>query len=231
MRGALRVAALVPMRHQSERVPGKNFRPCAGRPLYHWIVEALLATRRVSEVVLDTDSPVILEDAARSFPGVRLLERPAHLRDGATPMNDVLLHDVERVDADVYLQTHSTNPLLRPGTIDDALERYLAARPGNDSLFSVTRLQTRLWTAAGRPVNHDPAVLLRTQDLPPVFEENSCLYLFDGATLRARGNRVGARPILHEIDAVEAWDIDEELHFAVAELLLEKRLSSEGRPG
>jgi CMP-N-acetylneuraminic acid synthetase len=219
------------MRHQSERVPGKNHRPCAGRPLYHWIVEALLATRLVAQVVLDTDSPVILEDAARSFPGVRLLERPAHLRDGATPMNEVLLHDVELVAADVYLQTHSTNPLLRPGTIDGALERFLAARPGHDSLFTVTRLQTRLWTAAGCPVNHDPDVLLRTQDLPPIFEENSCLYLFDGATLRERRNRIGARPILHEIDAVEAWDIDEELDFDVAELLLAKRLSSEGRPG
>ena len=29
-------------------------------------------------------------------------------------MNDILLHDVAQVDADLYLQTHSTNPLLRP---------------------------------------------------------------------------------------------------------------------
>ena len=228
MTGRFRIAALVPMRHDSERVPGKNYRPCAGRPLYHWVVESLRASRLVTEVVLDTDSPVILADAARAFPEVRLLERPPHLRDGLTPMNEVLLHDVDVVEADLYLQTHSTNPLLRVETIDAALERFLLSRGENDSLFSVTRLQARLWSAEGRPLNHDPDVLLRTQDLPPVYEENSCLYVFDGATLRARGNRLGARPILHEIDAVEAWDIDEELDFTVAELLLERRAAAKG---
>jgi CMP-N-acetylneuraminic acid synthetase len=213
------IVALVPMRHNSERVSGKNFRSFAGKPLYHWIVEALLEARRVAEVVLDTDSPIVFDDAARSFPTVRVLERPLHLRDGATPMNEVLLHDVSRVQADLYLQTHSTNPLLRSGTIDSAIDRFLAARPDYDSLFTVTRLQTRLYDADGKPLNHDPAVLLRTQDLPPVYEENSCLYLFDGATLRERRNRIGARPMLHEIDRTEAWDIDEELDFEVAEFL------------
>jgi CMP-N-acetylneuraminic acid synthetase len=214
-----RIVALVPMRDRSERVPGKNHRPFRGRPLYARIVDALLACRRIAEVVIDTDSPTILDDAARRFPAVRLLERPAHLRDGMTPMNDVLLHDVDRVAADFYLQTHSTNPLLRSSTIDEAIARFLAARPAHDSLFGVTRLQTRLWNAQGQPLNHDPDVLLRTQDLPPVFEENSCLYLFDGATLRARRNRLGARPLMFEIAPLEAWDIDEEHDFAIAEAL------------
>jgi len=219
----MRIVAIVPIRHHSERVPGKNYRPFAGKPLYHWIVEALMGARHVAEVVLDTDSPTVFDDAARAFPTVRVLERPAHLRDGATSMNDVLLHDVSRVEADLYLQTHSTNPLLRSTTIDAAIDRFLLARPIHDSLFTVTRLQTRLYDADGRPLNHDPAVLLRTQDLPPVYEENSCLYLFDGATLRERRNRVGARPMLHEIDPVEAWDIDEELDFEVAEFLHNRR--------
>lgn len=220
-----RIVALVPMREQSERVPGKNHRSFAGRPLYAWIVETLLACPRVAEVVIDTDSSTILHDAARRFPTVRLLERPAHLRDGMTAMNDVLLHDVDRVAGDFYLQTHSTNPLLRSSTIDDAIARFLAARPAHDSLFGVTRLQTRLWDSHGKPLNHDVEVLLRTQDLPPVFEENSCLYLFDGATLRARRNRIGARPLLFEIAPFEAWDIDEELDFVVAETLCLQRAS------
>lgn len=214
-----RIVAFVPMRHYSERAPGKNYRLFAGKPLYHWIVEALLDAQRVTEVVLDTDSPTVCDDAARFFPTVRVLERPAHLRDGAIPMNDVLMYDVSRVQADLYLQTHSTNPLLRSTTIDSAIDRFLAARAHYDSLFTVTRLQTRLYDAEGKPLNHDPAVLLRTQDLPPVYEENSCLYLFDGATFRERRNRIGARPMLHEIDRVEAWDIDEELDFEVAEFL------------
>lgn len=214
-----RVVAIVPMRHESERVPGKNYRPFAGRPLYHHIVSALLACPPVAEVLIDTDSPAIMADAAQHFPQARVLERPAHLRDGATPMNDVLLNVVRQAPADLYLQTHSTNPLLRAATIQSAIERLVAAYPIHDSLFAVTRLQSRLWDHLTRPINHNPAILLRTQDLPPVYEENSNLYLFTRATLEQRHNRVGERPLLFPVERLEAWDIDEEADFRIAELI------------
>ena len=220
-----KIAALVPMRHSSERVPGKNYRPIAGRP-YHHIVGALLACRQINEVVIDTDSPLILNDAAYTFPSVRLIERPQALRGGAVPMNDVLLHDVSLVDADLYLQTHSTNPLLSTETLSRAIDAFLGARPGHDSLFGVTQLKTRLWWGDGRAVNHDPSVLLRTQDLPPVYEENSNLYIFDQEMLARRRNRIGERPLLFEVDRAEAWDIDEELDFMIASHLLEARLGA-----
>ena len=76
------------------------------------------------------------------------------------------------------------------------------------------------------PINHNPAILLRTQDLPPVYEENSCLYLFTRQTLETRRNRLGERPFMFEMDAAEAWDIDEEMDFLVADLLLSHRLKS-----
>ncbi|MCH9649389.1 MAG: acylneuraminate cytidylyltransferase family protein [Deltaproteobacteria bacterium] len=217
------VAAIVPMRHNSERVPGKNFRSFAGRPLYHRIVETLLGCAAIDSVVIDTDSPTILEEAARLFPAVRLLERPAHLRAGETPMNDVLLHTTGVVEADLYLQTHSTNPLLRSATVQQALEVLLATYPSFDSLFGVTRLQTRLWDSLARAVNHNPSILLRTQDLPPIYEENSCLYVFDRDTLLRGHNRIGDRPQLFEVPPNEAWDIDEEIDFEVAEFLFQKR--------
>ena len=72
-------------------------------------------------------------------------------------------------------------------------------------------------------VNHDPAVLLRTQDLPPIYEENSNIYLFDRATLERRGNRIGERPLLFPIDRAEAWDIDEEIDWTVVEALYAQR--------
>ncbi|MDO8484236.1 MAG: hypothetical protein Q7S35_04755, partial [Candidatus Limnocylindrales bacterium] len=141
-------------------------------------------------------------------------------------MNDVLLNDVKQVDADLYLQTHSTNPLLRAETVCAAIDTFVGRRDEFDSLFSVTRLQTRLWTGDRKPINHDPAVLLRTQDLPPVYEENSCLYLFSRAGLERFGNRIGERPLLFETTPEEAWDIDEELDFAIAEFLYARRAGS-----
>ena len=218
-----RIAALVPMRHDSERVKGKNYRPLGGRPLFHHIVGALLECPQISEVVIDTTASLIADDVRSAFPGVRTLARPAHLHGGDVPMNDILLHDVAEVDADIYVQTHSTNPLLRTETIQAALDAFLAVRGEHDSLFTVTPLHTRLWTPDGRAINHDPDVLLRTQDLPPVMEENSCLYVFDGATLRRRGNRIGDRPLLFPLDAHEAWDIDDELDWVVVEALYAQR--------
>ena len=214
-----RMTALVPMRHQSERVPGKNYRVFAGQPLYRYIVKNLLACPLVDEVVIDTDSPVIMEDVSKHLPQVRLIERAEHLRDGMVPMNDVLLYDVNQVGADYYLQTHSTNPLLRTETITRAIELFLAQYPTYDSLFSVTRLQTRLWDQLGRAVNHNPAILIRTQDLPPLYEENSNLYIFTRSSLEVRHNRIGERPLMFEIDRLEAWDIDEELDFEIAEFV------------
>lgn len=214
-----RIVALVPMRHHSERVPAKNRRLLDGRPLYHHIIETLLACPSLHQVVIDTDSPDILAELPESFPQVHRIERPQHLRGGHVPMNDVLLHDVSQLSADYFLQTHSTNPLLRPGTIENAIRRFLDRSPPQDSLFSVTRLHTRLWTESAQPLNHDPRRLQRTQDLPPIFEENSCLYLFAPATLKASHNRIGAHPLLFEIDRIEAWDIDDEIDFTIAEFL------------
>jgi len=218
--GAKRLVALVPMRHHSERVPGKNYRPLAGRPLYTHILTALNSCPELNSIVVDTDSPLIREGVRQEFPEVVLLDRPDHLRDGQIAMNEVLLYDVAKIEAGFYLQTHSTNPLLRPETISRAISSFFAAYPDNDSLFSVTRLQQRLWDEHGQAVNHDPAVLLRTQDLPPLFGENSCLYIFERESFLRRRNRIGEKPLMFEVEPLEAWDIDEEHDFAIAESLL-----------
>ena len=212
----MKVVAIVPMRHSSERVKGKNYRPLAGKPLFHWIVDTLLSVPEIDEVVIDTDSPTIIDDTAAAFPSVRVLLRPEHLRAGEIPMNDVLLNTIEQVSADIVLQTHSTNPFLSAATVSEALRRFLAQEDGCDSAFGVTRLQARLWTADAQAVNHDPAVLLRTQDLDPIYLENSCFYIFTPATLQERGNRIGARPLLVETPAMEAIDIDEESDWDLA---------------
>jgi CMP-N-acetylneuraminic acid synthetase len=218
------IVALVPMRHHSERVPGKNYRPLAGKPLFQHILDTLMQCPEISRVAVDTDSPVIMDALRERYPQVAILERPEHLRADTIAMNEVLLNATAQLPADLYLQTHSTNPLLRPQTVSRAIQALVSQYPAYDSLFSVTRMQTRLWDQLGRPVNHNPAILLRTQDLPPVYEENSCIYLFNRQTLEQRRNRIGERPYLFEIPAAEAWDIDEELDFQITDLILSRAL-------
>lgn len=218
-----KIVALVPMRHDSKRVPGKNYRLMNGKPLYAYIIETLLSVPEINQVVVDTDSMPVMEGLAQNYPQVKILLRPDNLRLDTTPTNEILLHDTAQIEADLYLQTHSTNPLLKVGTISKAIQELRSFYPEYDSLFSVTRWQTRLWDALGRAVNHNPAILLRTQDLPPIYEENSCLYLFRRETLVSRRNRLGERPIMFEMDAREATDIDEELDFVIAESLIKNQ--------
>ena len=221
------IVALVPMRHNSQRVPGKNYRLLAGRPLYQHIISTLLTCPEITEVVVDTDSQTIIEVLNIDYPQVRILIRPEHLRAGDIPMNEVLLYDTSQVKADFYIQTHSTNPLLCSSTISQAIQTIMEKFPAYDSLFSVTRWQTRLWDEQGQAINHDPETLLRTQDLPPIFEENSCLYIFTRETLQEKRNRIGYFPYLFEIEVEEAWDIDEEIDFKIVDFLMrqERKLS------
>jgi CMP-N-acetylneuraminic acid synthetase len=222
-----RLVALVPMRHQSERVIGKNYRLVAGRPLYVYILETLLACPEVDRIVVDTDSSPVRDWIGRDYPQVQLLERPEHLRSGEIPINTIIAHDIEAVPAEAYLQTHTTNPLIRSRTISAAIKAF-RSDADHDSLFSVTPTHVRLWSADGTAMNHDPDRLLRTQDLPPVYQENSCLYLFRRDLFLERNNRIGRRPRLFAIDREEAWDVDEEFDVDIVEALLLRRLESAG---
>ncbi len=216
------ITAIVPMRHSSERVPGKNYRLFAGKPLFYHIIETMIAVEEITTIVIDTDSPDIKEMCRKDFPDVVLLDRPEHLRDGAIPMNDVLLNIANQVKSDFYFQTHSTNPVITSETISKGLSTFLSNYPIYDSLFSVTSKYVRYWDVLGRPINHNQNILLRTQDLPPIFEENSCMYVFTKEILERKHNRIGDRPFLYEMEEIEAQDIDVELNFHVAEFLFKQ---------
>ena len=215
-----KIVALVPMRHHSQRVPEKNFRELAGKPLFHHIIETLLSVPELDGIYVDTDSSPIASGIQENFPAVRIIHRPQDLCADDTPMNQIIVHDVSVIQANYYLQTHSTNPLLKPGTISMAIQRFIESIDQYDSLFSVTRLQTRLYDREGKALNHNPKELLQTQDLPPVFEENSCIYLFSEESLIENGHRIGKKPYLFEIAPAEAWDIDTPLDFEIVNYLM-----------
>jgi CMP-N-acetylneuraminic acid synthetase len=179
----------------------------------------LSQSKLIDSIVIDTDSKSIIELVKQNFPQLIILERPDHLKDGSVPMNDVLLNITNQVPADFYLQTHSTNPIMSAKTIDAGINSFIDNYPMYDSLFSVTKKNVRYWDVLARPINHNQNILLRTQDLPPIYEENSCMYIFSKEILMNKHNRIGDRPYLFEMDEIEAQDIDVELNFKVAEFL------------
>lgn len=218
----MNVVALLPMKGNSERVPNKNMKIFAGAPLFYAVADTLVNCKYIDFIVINTDSDVIADDAVSRYGDkVRIVHRPENIRGDFVSMNDVIRCDLDNVDSNHFVQTHSTNPLLRSDTIDSAIEEYFSAlERGFDSLFSVTRLQTRLYDIEGKPLNHNPNELRRTQDLEPIFEENSNFYIFSKDSFSKAGDkRIGLKPSLFEMNKLEAVDIDEPEDFILAELM------------
>lgn len=216
------IVALLPMKAHSERVRNKNFRDLDGKPLFRWILDTLLELDEISKIVINTDARDILSDHGLVESGrVVIRDRKPELCGDLVSMNKILADDIDNVPADTYLMTHTTNPLLSGDTIRSALREYEGKLGSGDvdSLFSVTRFQTRFYRADGSPVNHDPDNLLRTQDLEPWFEENSNLYIFTADSFHTTGARIGQKPVLYETPALESVDIDEQADWDLVEAL------------
>jgi CMP-N-acetylneuraminic acid synthetase len=221
----MKLMALLPMKGHSERVPNKNMRDFNDRPLYHAIMHTLLKSKYIEKVVINTDSEIITEDAKKNFgESVIIIDRPKEIQGGDVSMNVIINYDLSKVNGEHFLQTHSTNPLLRVETLDKAIETYFENLDKYDSLFSVTRVQTRFYDKNANPINHDPKELLRTQDLEPLYEENSNFYIFSKESFKNAGNRrIGLKPQIFEVNKLEAVDIDEPEDFILAEILYQNR--------
>lgn len=218
--------ALLPMKANSERVRGKNFRIIAGKPLYQWILDTLLAAQEIDRVVINTDAQQELEESGfhdrYGDERVELRNRLEEIRGDFVSMNLVLADDIVNIDAETYLMTHTTNPLLSTDTISEMIRIYHDSVAANqfDSLFTVNEFRTRFYDTNANPINHDPETLIRTQDLPPYFEENSLTYIFSRASFASTGARIGKRPKMFATPPLESVDIDEPADWFMAESLL-----------
>lgn len=206
-----RIVALLPMKAHSARVSGKNFRDFCGKPLFRWILDTLLSVEEIDQVVINTDARDILAGHGLIDTDRLLIrDRKPEICGDFVSMNLVLADDVANVEADIYLMTHTTNPLMKAETVRGALAAFREAQAEGraDSLFTVDKIQTRFYRADCSPVNHDPDNLIRTQDLEPWFEENSNLYIFTRDSFAKTQARIGKQPMMYESAKFESIDID-----------------------
>lgn len=215
------LVALVPMKAHSARVKGKNFRNFAGKPLFRWILDTLLAIPEIEKVVINTDARTILaENGLVDTDRILIRDRKPEICGDFVSMNKVLADDIEAIPSAAYLMTHTTNPLLSTTTVVRALWAFDRARSvGKDSLFTVNKYQTRFYRGDCSAINHDPNNLIRTQDLEPWYEENSNLYLFTRESFAATNARIGRKPVLLETPRMESADIDDQEGWDLAELI------------
>ncbi|WP_159950325.1 acylneuraminate cytidylyltransferase family protein [Polaribacter septentrionalilitoris] len=217
----MKIVALMPMKGTSERVPHKNLKSFNGKPLYHIVMETLFKSKYINEVVVNTDGEKLKKDILTCFDNkVTIIDRNQAIRGNYVSMNKIIEHDIHAVKADIYIQTHSTNPLLKTETLDAAIEKMmeLLEIDENASVFSVSKTQKRFYNQDATPMNHDPKMLV-TQHLDPIYEENSCFYIFTKHSFMNNDSRIGTLPYMFEVDKIESTDIDEPEDFIIAEAL------------
>lgn len=211
------------MKGNSERVPNKNLKNFSGKPLYHKTLDVLLKSEYINYVIINTDCRNIeidLNNYYNHHHKILIHKRPESIIGDYISMNKIIEYDLSKSNSDIYIQTHSTNPLLLTKTIDKAIEKFINFSRKNkyDSIFSVTKTQKRFYDENSMPLNHDPKMLV-TQHLKPIFEENSCFYIFTKKSFLSTQGRIGSSPFMYEIDKIESIDIDEKDDFIIAEAM------------
>jgi CMP-N-acetylneuraminic acid synthetase len=196
----------IPIKHNSQRVPNKNFRSLNNKQLWRITVEKV---SKYYTTYIDTDSDVIIEQCSL-IDNVVTFKRDQKLCGDKVSVVELLRNFKEKSRiTDNLCQIHVTSPFLSIDHIKVAEEKIYE---GYDSVFGVNVIQQRLWRKESYgycPVNHNPMKLEQTQDLPKYYFENSYLYAFRPEILDS-GNRIGSNPYLLEIGFPHNLDIDTE---------------------
>lgn len=209
----MRTACFIPIKANSERVPGKNFRVLNGKKLYEYVCEHVQEANVFDEVYIDTNSEEIA-DYAKNMGFIAIARKPELARNTANG-NDLLVHHYQLYpDYNYYFQLFATAPYLQPSTIKACYDKLISSEE-YDSCFTATENHGFYWLNE-TPINYRPGILPRSQDMQAVIEESTGLYGIRGESLERYRCRIGRKPYIHSIGKFEAVDINTEEDLKVA---------------
>lgn len=212
----MKIACFIPIKANSERVPGKNLRLLNGRKLYEYVCQNAKIAGVFDDIFVDTNSAEITEYAESN--GFHVIQREKHLAENTANGNDLLVRHFEMFpDYDFYFQLFATAPFLQSETIKECC-RELICNDKYDSCFTATENHGFYWLN-GNPINYRPCILPRSQDMLAVVEETTGLYGIRADSLRKYRCRIGASPLIHIVSKFEAVDINTEEDLKIAEYI------------
>lgn len=210
----MKTVCFIPIKANSERVPGKNLRVLNGKKLYMYICEHVKIADVFDDVFIDTNSVEVAEYAQSM--GFKVIERKPELARNTANGNDLLVYHYEQYpNYDFYFQLFATAPYMQPETIKICYDRLLSSEE-YDSCFTATENHSFYWMS-GNPINYRPGILPRSQDMLPVIEETTGLYGITKESLEKYRCRIGRKPYIHIVNKFEAVDINTEEDMKIAE--------------
>lgn len=209
-----KIIAVMPLKLQNERLPGKNTKMLGDKPLLRYQLDVLSDIDMIDDIYVYCSNDII-----ESFlpSKVSFMRRDPSLDLPTSNFTQIFTSFMNEVDADIYIYAHATAPFIKRETIIEEINEVL--NKGYDSAFCAVKIQDFLWRN-GNPLNFDAEDLPRSQDLDIIYRETSGVYVFKKEVFTQLGRRIGSNPYIHEATFKESIDINTSADFKLAELLL-----------
>ena len=216
----MKTIAVVPIKLNNERLPGKNTKLLGGIPLIQHILNTLLQVNYIDDIYVYCSNPSIKEYLPI---GVKYLQRSEALDLNTAKINEVLSAFAKETHADIYVLAHATAPFVKAESIAKGV---LAVKSRvYDSAFAAKKMQTFFWKG-GVPLNYQLDNIPRTQDLEPIFEETSGFYVYTSEVINDFNRRIGTKPLIVEVSNIEGIDIDNAEDFSIANAIFSNLLNN-----
>lgn len=210
----MKIVAIMPIKLQNERLPGKNIKPLGDKPLLQYELIALTQTGLLDSINVYCSNESVCEYLPE---GVNFIKRPEFLDLPTSNFSQIFENFINVIDADIYVFAHATAPFITINTMKECIE---AVKSGEyDSAFCAVKIQDFLWEN-GEPLNFDAENIPRSQDLNPIYRETSGVYVFTKEVFKKYHRRIGKKPFVKEVSFKEAVDINNPEDFDLAEALL-----------
>ncbi|MGJ8681847.1 pseudaminic acid cytidylyltransferase [Paraglaciecola sp.] len=213
--------AVIPARGGSKRIPGKNIKIFAGKPLIAYSIQAAIDSGEFEKVLVSTDSEEVA-DIARNYGAEVPFLRPENLSNDFVGTTPVTRHAIEYCkenffEPDYCCCIYATAPFLTASSIKQGID-YLRQDPAKKFAFSVTSfpfpIQRALKTSSDGIVPMYPEYIgKRSQDLEEAFHDAGQFY-WGKADAYLQGGRMFAphsvpvvlpRHLVQDIDTPEDW--------------------------
>jgi len=221
--------AIIPARGGSKRLPNKNILPLAGKPMLLWTIESAMQSKYLDEIILSTESDDIIK-VVENYK-IKTIKRPLELASDTAKTVDVVNHVIENIDKeyDFIVLLQPTSPLRTSNHIDEAIEQLIKLNA--DAIISVTEVDhSPLWcnilpkslsmeNFISEDIKHK-----RSQDLPKFYRLNGAIYICKTKKFIEEDTFFLQENVYAYImDKKSSIDIDEELDFKLAEIILKEK--------
>ena len=210
----MKTVAIMPLKLNNERLPGKNTKLLGDKPLLQYELEALQKANMTDSINVYCSDDSVIEFLPK---GVNFIKRPEFLDLPTSNFSQIFESFMGEVDADIYVYAHATAPFITVETIKECIGAVQSGK--YDSAFCAVKIQDYLWRD-GKPLNFDATNLPRSQDLEVIYRETSGVYVFTKEVFQKYHRRIGANPYIKEVTYKEAVDINNPEDFDLAAALV-----------